>query len=327
VLGLGRRERLDRHLIPDRFRPWHRDAIAAIREHDLLRDVDALVTFGQPMSDHLVGLALQDDHKLPWIVHLSDPWSDNPFAPRNRLGSALNRRLEMSALSRAAALLVTNSWARDRLVERLPAEVAKRVQVLPHAFDPRLYPPATTRSGSLRVRYIGSLYGPRGPRPLTQALDLLRARGELDDVKIELIGPTTHRVDAPGLIERPSVQYLESLALMRNSDLLLNLEAPIESSPFLPSKLVDYVGARVPIAALAPEGPGAALVRRVGGWQADPADPEAAAAMLAEALGHARRARDSSVWGDEATVETYSARNVAAEARRLFADAIASPPG
>ena len=75
--------------------------------------------------------------------------------------------------------------------------------------------------------------------------------------------------------------------MMESADLLLIVDAPGEISVFLPSKLVDYIGAGRPICALTPPGAAARVTREAGGWVADPADAEAGATALLAALEYA----------------------------------------
>ena len=81
--------------VPDEFRKWVPRAETAIRAH-LERTgfvPDVLVTFGEPMSDHLVGLRLKRQMGLRWIAHFSDPWIDNPFRRHEFLARYVNARL------------------------------------------------------------------------------------------------------------------------------------------------------------------------------------------------------------------------------------------
>jgi hypothetical protein len=115
---------------------------------------------------------------------------------------------------------------------------------------------------------------------------------------------------------------------MGTADLLLVVDAPAERSPFLPSKLVEYVGAGRPIAAFSPPGPAADLVRRLGGWVADPEDGAARADALAAALHHVREG-GSDDWGDPAVRAEYEPRRVAAAFDAILGEAIdaRSSPG
>jgi glycosyltransferase involved in cell wall biosynthesis len=281
------RERL---LVPDRDRSWVRAAVGATKP--LLGDGDTLVTFGQPMSDHLAGLRLRRPG-VRWVAHFSDPWVDSSFRHADRLTLALNRRLERAVVRGADTVIFTSQETVDLVMAKYPDEWRSKVRVLPHAYDPALYRDSPARGDDgVVLRYIGNFYGHRGPGPLYAALEALLARdaAALDGVTVEFVGGREHPLEVPdtlpaGLVRlRDSVDYVDSLALMRASDVLLVLDAPGTRSVFLPSKLIDYLGARRPILALTPPGAAAELVGEAGGWVADPGDPQAGADAIAAAL-------------------------------------------
>ncbi len=98
---------------------------------------------------------------------------------------------------------------------------------------------------------------------------------------------------------------------MSGADLLLILDAPGRHSVFLPSKLVEYLGARRPILGITPPGAASRLIEALGGRWADPSDPAAVAATLRAGIDLARASRGRA-WGDPGVAETYGAANVAA---------------
>src|SRR5690242_17982215 len=65
-----------------RYLWWRRAARQIIRTRPSHEDI--LVTFGQPMVDHLAGLRIKKKTGTVWIAHFSDPWADNPFDPKAR---------------------------------------------------------------------------------------------------------------------------------------------------------------------------------------------------------------------------------------------------
>jgi glycosyltransferase involved in cell wall biosynthesis len=311
----------DRLLVPDIYRPWQRDAARAIRSLGLLRPGDVLATFGQPMSDHLLGLRLARRRGALWVAHFSDPWVDSPYRRAGALARRVNESLEERVVREADALVFTSRETLELVLAKYPYVLAEKAHVLPHAHEPSLYPVARAPARrELVVRYVGNLYGGRSAAALVEVLRELAASdpASLADVKVELVGsrdPAQAVEDTSSLPDglltfASAVDYLESLARMRESDVLLVLDATGERSVFLPSKLVEYLGARRPIVALTPPGTAADLTRRAGGWSADPADPPAAARALAEGLRFARERRGED-WGRSDVVDGFSAAAVA----------------
>lgn len=282
-----------RMLFPDAYRPWAKAATPKIVDAEWHAG-DVLMTTGQPMSDHLIGLEVKRTAGVPWIVHLSDPWVDNPYRSVSAPVRTRNLRLEEEVLGLADAVVVTTEETGELLVGNHPG-LQLEIAVIPHSFEPSLYPPHTERrEEGVLVRHLGNFYGSRTPEPLLAALDLINRRDPrvLGGVRVELIGDTpaaSQRSPYLGDLREivsfsPPVEYRTSLRLMVESDLLLLVDAPGPNSLFLPSKLVDYLGAGRPIVALTPPGAAARTVRDRGGWVGDPTDVEGSAAALESAL-------------------------------------------
>lgn len=298
---------------PDQFAPWKPAVLAAIES--LLGageyKPDVLVTFGSPMSDHLIGLVLKRRLGVPWVAHFSDPWADNPFLGYDRLTRKYNRGLEARVLREADRLVFTTDETVALFASKYGRAVAEKSRVLPHAFEPELFGSADVRDPSaVVVRYVGDFYGRRTPAPLFGALRRLldSEPAALAGVRFELVGAKDERqLEAAGLgalpeglvMSCPSVKYLESLRLMKSADGLLVIDAPAELSVFLPSKLIDYVGAARPVFGITPPGAAAGLIERLGGWVADPRDAGAVADALKSFLAFLRASAGSrAAWGD-----------------------------
>src|SRR5262249_33916166 len=148
--------------------------------------------------------------------------------------------------------------------------------IVSHSFDPALFPEPARPDSMIVVRHVGNFYGHRSPVPLFRALALvLKTEPQLlTNVRFELVGQLPLRFRAhPSLRALPAglvrvvghVTYRESLNLMRSSDLLLTVDGPDELSVFLPSKLIEYLGAGPPVLGIAPPGTSARLLERCGG--------------------------------------------------------------
>src|SRR5262249_4628547 len=147
--------------------------------------------------------------------------------------------------------------------------VRDRCHVISQCFDSAKYPRTNHRRRSgidpLTLRYLGDFYGRRSPRPLLEAILALESRDpeRAGRWRFEVVGrfASEDQGDCAKLLEkstsvslREPVEYERSLELMVDSDVLLVIDAPAQVSPFLPSKLVEYIGADRPIVALTPPG-------------------------------------------------------------------------
>ncbi len=104
-----------------------------------------------------------------------------------------------------------------------------------------------------------------------------------------------------GLVDfQRTVGYEESLDLMTSAHGLLVIDAPAAESVFLPSKLVDYIGAGRPVLGMTPPGTATRLITELGGWVSDPADPEQTQKALADFIGFIRDNKDAIKrgWGE-----------------------------
>ena len=311
---------------PDRFVVWKPAVLKAVA--GLLRNgykPNALVTFGSPMSDHVIGLELKRRFGLPWLAHFSDPWVDNIFKDLNWWARHINLSLEREVVESADRLIFTSSETVDLVLAKYPSALKSKARVLPHAFDPGSYQANLTEPDSrIVIRYIGDMYGRRTPEPLFAALKGILASQPhlLDDVFFEFVG-SMHDLnvdqmgvaDLPkGLIDfQPTVGYEESLDLMTSAHGLLVIDAPAAQSVFLPSKLVDYIGAGRPVLGLTPPGTATRLITELGGWVSDPADPEQTQKALADFIGFIRDNKDAIKrgWGEPLVRERFTAARVA----------------
>ena len=313
--------------VPDEFKSWGRPALSAVSDFACANDYtpELVASFGQPMSDHLVGLKLKRLYGVPWVAHFSDPWVDNPFDSRDRLARRVNLSLERRVMETADLLVFTSEETVELVLRKYPAEWKRKARVLPHSFDASLYPQnVEADGGETVVRYTCEFYGRRTPRPLVETLRsiLSDAPRLLESVRFELIGQVSEGARAESGLEslpeglvttRPPVSYSESLALAARADGLLIIDAPAERSVFLPSKLVDYVGAARPVLGLTPPGASANLIAKLGGWTADPSDASAMRRATEEFLSYLSTTRGGfrTPWGEPTVRAQYEARAVA----------------
>ncbi|MDQ1919503.1 glycosyltransferase [Massilia pseudoviolaceinigra] len=306
----GRLLRLARRVVPtygttpDGLGRWRALAKRAALAHIAAKRPDVLVSFGMPMSDHLLGLDLKRATGLPWLVHFSDPWAGNPFHSGTPEVLRINAEMEKSVIASADQVLFTSSRTLEMVMSKYPNAWRARAAVLPHAWDMENFGPAAPQAAQPAaqpldarrvIRYIGACYGARSPEPLFKALArmLERQPGALDGVRFEFVGPLQKIFLAsaalaslpPGLVTLcGQVPYRESLRLAREADALLVIDAPSASpSVFLPSKLVEYIGARRPVWGITSPGTSADLIAEWAGSPdacAAPDDIEAITRML-----------------------------------------------
>lgn len=309
--------------VPDHYRQWAMTAAHRTLADGFFRDQDVFVSFGYPMSDHLGGLVIKRTTGLPWVAHFSDPWSDSPYRGRWPLVSMFNRRQEYAVVRNADRIVFTSEETLDLVMRKYPSAWHGKARVLPHAFDPSLYGTPETRSGKFLIRYLGALRKPRTPDAFLRGLLCLAQTYPdiLARIQVELIGrvesdmnlqAVQNALPAESLQLKGSVDYATSLRMMSEADLLLVLDAPFDTSVFLPSKLIDYIGAGRPILAVTPAGTSAELVTKLGGWAVTPDDPTSIAAVLVEAVSALAGRNTGMTWGIPEVRNRFNAPHVIA---------------
>lgn len=317
----------------DHLRSWQKPVVQAVeklisRNH---YQPEVLLTFAYPLTDFLIGLELKRRYGFPWVAHFSDPWTDNPSSHLDPISKAVHRRMERKVVDAADRLVFTSEETVNLVMGKYPANLRAKSRVVPHAFEPALYSGRKGSTPKITVRYLGTLYGRRTPKPLFVALEriLVLSPELLTDVCFEIVGDTCGlNLDEMGLRNLPEglvtitsqLDYLKSVDLMVSADGLLVIDAPARQSVFLPSKLIDYVGAGRPILGITPPGAAGQLIERLGGWVADPADVEATTEAVREFLSYIRSQRSSepNAWGDPDVRRAYEATGVAESFKRVL---------
>jgi glycosyltransferase involved in cell wall biosynthesis len=284
---------------PDEKWVWIRPATNAALALAASTRFDAIATFAQPWSDHLVGRRLRRALKLPWIAHFSDPWVDSPYHfPRwqRRVWTPMER----AVVEEADALVFVNAQTADRVMRKYPAEWRRKAHVVPHGYDVDMLPAAVDAprvDGALRLVYTGRFYaGWRTPEPLLRAVAAVVTD---DQAPIEIVFAGTTDASAVqlastlGLADRVTfrgrLSWADSMRLAMSADALLVIDAPSDVNLFLPSKLVEYLPIGKPILGLTPRaGASADVLRALGYPVAPPDDPRAIEAAL-RALVAAKR--------------------------------------
>jgi glycosyltransferase involved in cell wall biosynthesis len=296
---------------PDATRVWVPRAARAVARAAASGEYGGLVSFAQPWSDHLVGLRACRRTGLPWVAHFSDPWADSPYATARQ--RSIWRRMEEEVIREATAVVFVAEETVELVMKKYPLEWQRKVFVVPHGFDRRprraVAPNPASQSRPMRIVYTGRFYsGLRTPVPVLQALASLHSRSSLTGtLEVQFVGPHAEEYerDAQALGVSELVRFsgrlpsADAAAAAAAADVLLVIDAPSTGpSPFLPSKLVDYLPFHKPILGVTPEpGASARLLRRLGCPVAQPGNVGSIVEAIAELI---RRWRDGTLEVGEA---------------------------
>jgi len=299
-----------------------------------LKDYAAIITFSPFHSINSVMVRVKKSRpQVRWIAHFCDPWSSNPLE-KDWLRRLWNEWNEPRMLSVVDFVTHSSKFTLDMMLQKYQSFDRNKALVIPHFFDPTLYPLRDKASNPLiTLRFVGTLFGRRSPEPMFQAiLNLLIERVDLKDVfRIELIGniekemlsSQTLKSLPEGLIHFvPSVSYLKSLELMYDADILLLIEADTDFNLFVPSKLTDYMGANTPIVGIVADGGSQEILGGLGCAIAHPNNIKSIEKVLESAIDSVQRKAQPN-WCREEFRNLFSLESVS----KQFADLIVKLQG
>lgn len=187
-------------------------------------------------------------------------------------------KMEAFAMKKADMILVPSHKQLEYLMrDRRYRKYSRKCYVIPHTYDPQLYPSADMQEhDKIVITYIGYLDQKRMPYEFFDALVRLKKNDNClaQKLKIRFVGnidsaaaDRIHTLQLEDIIEiGESVSYQESLKIMKQSDYLLHIDAYFDfltdGSIFFASKIADYLGSGKRILALTDAGSEAAAVTR-----------------------------------------------------------------
>jgi glycosyltransferase involved in cell wall biosynthesis len=268
-----RRRLIELYNLPDHGNGWIVPARRAIRR--LVRDEkpDLMLSISPLFSAHVAALGVHRSFPdLPWWTWFHDPASEDPYGTGVvRFRERCLGRWEATVAQSAAGTAVTTEEIADEFDRRFD----RRPLVLLCGYSPADMPRAMDppAAGPMILIHPGTLYGPRTPVPLLEAIAELRRDGRIgaDDLRLRLIGDATDLVgETPEqAIARLNLHDVVTLQPMMPQAAALDAIAASHVGVLLaerqalsiPAKTFDYVGLHRPVFALA-DGATAAFVER-----------------------------------------------------------------
>lgn len=324
--------------LPDDRQGWIPPAVVRVLAAIRRERPDALLVTSPPHSAQVVGLFASRISGVPLVVDFRDPWIGNPATPefiRSGPTPAVHELLEDQVMHVAGAVVTATDSHADSLRVRRPG-VAPRLRVIPNGYDPSAF-----RGQSMdpvdperfTITYAGSFYHTRTPRPLLEALAVLRDRDGIDPAvfRVNLVGncefagtesvpELAAALGCESSLELPGrLPYRDAIGHLVRSDLLLLLATGQPEQ--VPAKAYEYVAAGRPILALVE--PGATADLLVSSADADvlfDADPHRIADVLARRLAawRERPSRSGRTWQPDERAIRFDRRRLTGELARAL---------
>lgn len=218
-----------------------------------------------PDAAHLPAMILARKTGLPWLANWNDPSGDKMPPPH---GQGVNARLAFSYdffLKKVAKEATYHTFPSERLkkyvCQYLGNDITKKTSTIPHIAMKQYKVNNRRKNEIFTICLAGKFYPGRNPDVFFQGLTKFLKKKRLKaKVKLIIIGLIDmwliklleeYSLKTNVIITGPQ-SYKDTLRYLRESDVLLVIEAPYENGIFLPSKFVDYVQAGRPILAVSP---------------------------------------------------------------------------
>lgn len=252
---------------PDNKIGWKKFAMQAV--DTLMRSAgapafDAVYATAPPYTDLLIGREIKRKYRIPLVVDYRDAWVGNPFnfyaTPFHRAYAA---RQEELVLRDADKVVAVHRKIKELLITRYPFLGFEDVNIIPHGYDTDDFVVSgpLPRTEKMRFTYSGVFYEKRTPKFFLEALAQV----------FEKHPETRNRIEAcfVGQFRKEHLRYIKKLGLtdavnitgylphnectkyLLASDVLWMMMFDTISTP---GKVYEYIGARKPILACAPEG-------------------------------------------------------------------------
>ncbi len=314
---------------PDEFVGWIPFAVRKAVQVAKSEQVNALYTTAPPNSVHLIGRKVHLKTGLPWVADFRDLWdqypdSYNPFGWLWKVN--LDNRFEKRVLKTCQKALVVSETMKKQLQKKYPNLPPEKIAVITNGFDPldvQEDPPPEIYPGKFVLTHAGTLFAWRKSGPFFQTLrQLLRENTDFAErFQLLLLGIVHSEVQKEiqhlGLSSWVTIQgykkFPEMMRVLRaSSALLLIIGTQPHAANVLTLKLFDYMNARRPILAIAPEGEVSGLVQRLNlGHSCLPDDAEGMRRALLQFFSDWQRGRLN--WQSRGNLSVFHRKKLTAQ--------------
>ncbi|MBN2609174.1 MAG: hypothetical protein JXA64_08670 [Candidatus Fermentibacteraceae bacterium] len=287
---------LETLLQPDRYVTWIPKAISATLTEIERTDADLIVTLGPPHSVHLTGMVCSFLSGRPWVAYFGDLWAMDGYIDWE--GASWTRRVltpffERALVSAADGIITTTDGSSEYFRRRYGHECPP-VQTLWNgvtlAERERTWNSRGVREpeDDIVITYTGFFMGNQTPEHFLHGLRLFLDRHPESRLRFRMVGDFgafRHLPDELGLTNHidvlGTVPFTEVRRYQLDSDILLLMLPPQPGNELKnPSKTVEYLLARRPVLAVAPEGDLTSLIDRLGAGYTASHDPESVSSAI-----------------------------------------------
>ena len=229
-------------------------------------NINKIISFSFPASNADVGYYIKKTiPTINLISYFSDPISLNPYLVSHAFDKWRLQRYE-NKLFTASDTIVFPSTVMKNIYSTLYPVFKNKIRIIPHCFKPVKESPKILISSKKEfhiIRYFGLLNRTRHPFSILKFVTEHSGYFKQQKIKFEFIGNLsvalklklyTIKYDNKIISFIGEIDYQKVPSLMKDSFMLLLIDANFIVSPFFPSKLVEYLSYKIPIIGVTPMG-------------------------------------------------------------------------
>jgi len=228
---------------------------------------DILLTISYPFYTHIAGLFIHNINKTKWITFFSDPF---PFLPEVYMKIwdklFLSQKIKLyNNISLICDAVILPSHKQLQYMNQKPCNnIISKSNIIPHIgfnHDDVIDEYMVKLLNDNFLVYLGNLTKERTSVNLVKALNAFNSDYKNYFAGLLVFGRVSEKFlrikkkfDSNKIIYiMQNISFYESIKIASQARCLLLIEANMKFSPFLPSKLADYVSGNVPIMAITPK--------------------------------------------------------------------------
>lgn len=255
-------------VFPDARQAFHKQYCKVLNQ--LEEKPDLIYSRADPKSSTVLAYKLQKELKVPWILHMSDPWADCPVSNLSGKYYKKNDEWERKCIEAAEIISLTSIPTVEFYKNKYPG-LATKFHFYPNVYEYNndntfAKPEYNSAVRKFRIIYTGGIVEPRNPayylKPLSEIYKEHPAIA--DQIEVIFAGDADARCreefksyNLPFVKWIGRVSYKDTLQLQQSADYLLCTDNPVKDpklAMFFSSKLLDYMVARKRILSLTVEG-------------------------------------------------------------------------
>lgn len=211
------------------------------------KDVLAIYTRANPISVCSIGIRLKKRFNLPLMMHFTDPipapveWCPN-LRSRKRM---IKQMKEVLPYANFVSFGNIHMLKYQEKVLGQPIHNKSFISPDPGPSDFVFLPPKDSSLDSVNLLFLGNIYGNRNPTHLFEAIN------ELSNYHIKMYVYGNNNAKFPDFVIEKT-RTADILSVMRNMDILIDIDGDDESPVFISSKIKDYLSVNRPILSITP---------------------------------------------------------------------------